>query len=134
MSTGKWDVDTKGEFKVTQNDDHVFYLDNAAYLDTTGRIQLKSGQGSDGVHYTAAPGGLLQVHSTANTEMKADTTYKVDATDVQITAKKSIVLSVGGSTVTIDTSGVTIAGPVVKLNATSGNTEIDAATQVKIKS
>jgi type VI secretion system secreted protein VgrG len=52
----------------------------------------------------------------ANREVSAAAAYKVEAMTVQITAQAAITLTVGGSFVKIDPSGVTVVGPLVKLN------------------
>jgi type VI secretion system secreted protein VgrG len=53
---------------------------------------------------------------TMNREVSATMNYKVEALAVEITGKTAISLTVGGSFVKIDPSGVTIFGPMVKLN------------------
>jgi type VI secretion system secreted protein VgrG len=52
----------------------------------------------------------------ANREVTAGATYKVTAMTVEISAQASITLSVGGSSVKIDPSGVAVMGPLIKLN------------------
>lgn len=52
----------------------------------------------------------------ANREVSATANYKLEALAVEVTGKTSIQLKVGGSFVKIDPSGVTIFGPIVKLN------------------
>jgi hypothetical protein len=42
--------------------------------------------------------------------------YKLDAMTVEITGKTEIKLTVGGSFIKIDPSGVTVFGPMIKLN------------------
>jgi type VI secretion system secreted protein VgrG len=53
---------------------------------------------------------------TANREVSATASYKLEALTVEITGKTMISLTVGGSYVKIDPSGVTVFGPIVKLN------------------
>ena len=84
------------------------FIQDALYAAVVGRIQLKAGDGA--VHYEAWPDGRLKIEG--DTEIR---------------------LVVGGSSIKITPDSIEIEAPTVKINASSGVTEIDAASQVKIK-
>ncbi len=140
VEKGKWDIATMGEFKVVQNGDNELYLQDAFYLHTIGRVQIKSG---DGVRYVAEPGGRLQIKNTDKLHVQSDSDQMIESTgglinlkaarQIVLDADVSIVLHCGASSIKLSPSGIMIEGPTVKINATSGATEIDAASQVKIK-
>ena len=106
--TGQYNIKSDGHFKIVQNSMNELLIDGKLYAIMNDDVELKAGNGA--VHYHAKPDGKLEI--TAATEIK---------------------LIVGGSSITISSSEIKIEGPAVKVNATSANTEIDAAVQVKIK-
>ena len=63
-----------------------------------------------------AVAAAARLQTDANREVTAAATYKLQATTVEIQATASITLMVGGSSIKIDPSGVTVAGPMIKLN------------------
>lgn len=63
-----------------------------------------------------AVAAAARLQTDANREVSAAATYKLQATTVEISATASITLTVGGSSIKIDPSGVTVLGPMIKLN------------------
>ncbi len=137
---GKWDITTKGEFKVLQNGATELTLHEYAYLDTKGRVQLKSGHGE--VHYDASAGGELEIKSSGTMMLKTQSDQKLSASGssgiyagdkIMIEAESEITLKCGSSTIKLTPSGIEIGGGQIKIAATSGNVEVDAAGLVKLK-
>jgi type VI secretion system secreted protein VgrG len=60
--------------------------------------------------------GAAILQTDANREVSAASTYKLEAMKVEITGQAEISLTVGGSFIKIDPSGVTVFGPMIKLN------------------
>jgi len=141
IRTGKWNIDTKGEHRITQNDDTTLQLEDRIYGATTGPILLTAGDMS--VAYDAKADGDLLIENTGDLQIKSDGKQQIESTGanikittpmkIAITADIEIRLEVAGNSIKIDSSGIEISGSSVKINATGGATEIDAATQVKIK-
>ncbi len=57
-----------------------------------------------------------KLQAGANREVKATATYKLEAAKVEINGQTEIKLTVGGSFIKIDPSGITVFGPIIKLN------------------
>lgn len=141
LTQGKYDIATKGRFQIKQKQETHFELKESVYLSTPGRVQIKAGD--DKVRYVAEPGGhlLVRTKDTLLIDSDADQTIKSRGGDIKVTTPQEIVVSAdtsvtlvcGGSSIKLDASGIEIAGPSIKINATSGITEIDAHSQVKIK-
>jgi len=104
----QYNIKAGTHFKVLQNSINELFIQDALYAAVVGRIQLKAGDGA--VHYEAWPDGRLKIEGD---------------TEIQ--------LVVGGSSIKITPDSIEIEAPTVKINASSGVTEIDAASQVKIK-
>jgi type VI secretion system secreted protein VgrG len=69
-----------------------------------------------GADQEVVTGTSAKLTAGLNREVSAALAYKVEATTVEITGLASITLKVGGSSIKIDPSGVSILGPIVKLN------------------
>lgn len=143
VTQGKYDITTKGRFQIKQNHSTHFELRNMAYLSTPGRLQLKSGESGSGVHYDAKPSGDLKIKNTAKLVIESDGDQLIKSTGgkikltapqrITLSSNAEIVLECGGSKIKLTPSGIEISGPEIKINATSGITDITAKSQVKIK-
>ncbi|MCB9595378.1 MAG: type VI secretion system tip protein VgrG [Sandaracinaceae bacterium] len=140
VETGKWDITTKGEFKVLQDGSNELTIHDYIYATTDGRIQLLSGQGE--VRYDAAADGNLKISTTGKAWIKSNADQKLEAGGdtfieaggkLTITAPTEISLTCGSTIIKLTPSGIAIAGGSIKIEATSGNVEVDAAGLVKLK-
>ena len=60
-------------------------------------------------------GEVVEVIGRSETKI-GKTTVKVDGQDIKIAATKELVLSCGASSIVLNAAGVTIVGPLVKIN------------------
>ena len=136
----KWDIKTKGRLQIIQNENTHFELKDVAYLKTPGKIDLQAGDGA--VHYLAKADGNLKIESRQEMQLTshaqivahAQTNFKIQADQkIILEAPTEIMINCGPSSIKLNSSGIEIIGPTIKINATGGATEINASSQVKIK-
>ena len=96
--------------------------DDTVTVDGSRKEVVKATLGSEAKDITMNGKTSLKIESPdVNINGKTKTkigsaAIEVDGTTIKIAGKTEILLSVGGSTVKLDASGVTIAGPLVKIN------------------
>ena len=104
---GKFVTKVSGLYQVIQAGTEVFRLQEKGFWESAREI-------------------MLTVGPKTNMRMGADGKVKLVAGD-------EIHIGTPKSSIKISDSGIEISGASIKINATAGTTEIDAATQVKIK-
>jgi type VI secretion system secreted protein VgrG len=106
---GQFQTKVAGKYQLVQGDSEKFILNGEGWWESAKQIKV------------------LVAGKAANIKMS-------DSGNIEIGATSEIVIHVNKSSyIKISDSGIEIAGPTIKINATAGTTEIDAATQVKIK-
>ncbi len=138
----KYTITSTQQYKVVQAGETSLRLDRLVDIHTPGRILFDS---AGTVRWKAESGSLTtSVESkwelTAGDELAVEVGGKAtklsmkSAGKVQLEAEAEIHLSCGKeSFIKLTPSGIEIQGPSVKINASTGVTEIDAASQVRIK-
>jgi type VI secretion system secreted protein VgrG len=112
--TGQYNISSTGQFKVTQNSINEVMLADSLYAAVVGRIQLKAGDGA--VHYDAMPSGV----------------FNLKGTELNLEGTSKIFLKVGGSSIEMTSSKVTIASPTVEVNGQS-LVDVKSGGLVKLK-
>ena len=105
---GTRDTVVSGHYKVVQTGTEKFVLDGQGWWESAHRIKLR----------VADKAARISMHSGGKIEITA-------ASEIHVRTKMS--------SIKISDSGIEIVGPTIKINATAGTADIDAATQVKIK-
>ena len=109
--TEKYEVTGARSYKVGGTEQLDVTGDQTVGLAAKRKLTIAAGD-----EVTVNAGGAKLTVSGGSREVSAAVAYKLEATTVEITGMASITLKVGGSSIKIDPSGVSIMGPIVKLN------------------
>ncbi|HJL14106.1 MAG TPA: type VI secretion system tip protein TssI/VgrG [Sandaracinaceae bacterium LLY-WYZ-13_1] len=109
--SGQYNIKSDGHFIVAQGTGYneKFVLSDQGWWESPNQIKILVGD----------KGADLKMYSNGKAELAA-------ASEIYLHVNKT-------SYIKISASGIEIAGPQIKINATSGTTDITAASQVKIK-
>lgn len=120
-------VDVGGSQTTTVGGDQSTTVGGATSHTTGSSLEVTSGSDTSltvganatvnvGANSTVNAGGNIDVSAGANLTIQAGANITLDGVMITIQGKGKVAITCGGSSVTVDPSGVTVMGPMVKLN------------------
>lgn len=133
----KYTITSGEQYKIVENEDNQLRIDDCIHGITKGDVRWEAG---DGVVWVAEPGGRLSTNASekviveAGDDVVTKTPEKIitEAKKMTFKADAEITLQVGNSKIKITEGSIEITAPSVKVQSTSGITEIKSVSDVKI--